>query len=185
MITKMIAMQSEEVLKVGVDLDGIHDADSEEVLKVGVDLDGIYESDMQCSVNLKDCDENVINCIQLELGTRCKQIRFDADSIDVIDSDNPMFIQLVEKRSTTKDFYRGYRCIIVATRSPHFIKIMSDLIHGDRMDLIWLGIQPCDVLALLEIEPGILTNSNDRYGMMMASCIKGKKLMVKIAKMKA
>ncbi|GKE45504.1 hypothetical protein Tco_1472788, partial [Tanacetum coccineum] len=185
--------KSEEVLKVGVDLDGIHDADSEEVLKVGVDLDGIYESDMKCdsegsnemaggffsyvpfrrkgrssgpfvagSVNFKDCDENVINCIQLELGTRCKQIRFDANSIDVIDSDNPMFIQLVEKRSTTKDFYRvlfdrGYRCIIVATTSPHFIKIMSDLIHEHRMDLIWLGIQPCDVLALLEIEPGILT----------------------------
>ncbi|GKE64385.1 DNA topoisomerase 6 subunit A, partial [Tanacetum coccineum] len=213
--------ESEKVLKVGNHIFRRHghdddgDAESEEVIKVGVDLDGINISEMKCdsegsnemaggwfscvprkarssgpffagSGNFKDCVGNVINCI--ELG---KQIRFDADSIDVIHSHNPMFILLVEKRSTAKDFYRvlfdrGYRCIIVATRrrslddatikfvcnlqkmsnlqvyalfdcSPHFIKIMSDLIHRDRMDLIWLGIQPRDVLALLEIQRGILT----------------------------
>ncbi|GJW03262.1 hypothetical protein Tco_1562118 [Tanacetum coccineum] len=125
--------ESEEVLKVGVDLDDDDDdsdAESEEDLKVGIHLDGIHGSEMKCdSVNFKDCIGNVINCI--ELGTRCKQILFDANRIDVIDYHNPMRRSLDH---ATKKF--------VCNRQK-----MSNL----QMD------RPCDVLALLEIEPGILT----------------------------
>ncbi|GKD03768.1 hypothetical protein Tco_1178742, partial [Tanacetum coccineum] len=43
-------VESEEVLKVGVDLDDDDDSDaeSEEVLKVGIHLDGIHGSEMKC-----------------------------------------------------------------------------------------------------------------------------------------
>ncbi|GJW90335.1 hypothetical protein Tco_0167888 [Tanacetum coccineum] len=130
--------ESEEVLKVGVDLDDDDDSDaeSEEVLKVGIHLDGIHGSEMKCdSVNFKDCIGNVINCI--ELGTRCKQIRFDANRIDVIDYHNPMRRSLDH---ATKKF--------VCNRQK-----MSNLQDGFNL----VRDRPCDVLALLEIEPGILT----------------------------